>query len=95
MYQNRNDEEIQYVENENSTFPFEDERYGSPLVAIHALYQHVNEQRLNGAKTVLLKFVEKIKSNFQKLKQNMKNLIDSKRERNENFKQDDIILRYN
>ena len=91
FYQNKNVEDVQYVKNENPTCPFEDERFGSPLVALHAFYQHVTEQRVNGAKKVLLVFVEKNESNFQQLKQNVKRFIDSKRGRNETFQKDTII----
>ena len=68
-------EEIQYVEDEKRTCPFEEESYGSPLVALHALYQHITEQKGYGTKKVLLVFVERDGANFQHLKQHVKNFI--------------------
>ena len=70
-----NIEEIQYVEDGKRTCPFEDESYGSPLVALHTLYQHITEQKVYGSKTVLLVFVEKDGSNFQHLKKHVKSFI--------------------
>ena len=70
-----NTEEVQYVKDGKCTCPFEDENYGSPLVALHALYQHITEQKINGSKTVLLVFVENDESNFQHLKRNIKDFI--------------------
>ena len=70
-----NAEEIEYVKDGNRTCPFEDESYGSPLVALHALYQHITEQKVYGTRRVLLVFVEKDGLNLQHLKKHVKKFI--------------------
>ena len=76
LYEDPNNaEEIQYVEDGQCICPFKDEKYGSPLVALYALYQHITEQKVYGTKKVLLVFAEKDRSNFQHLITHVKNFI--------------------
>ena len=79
LYQNSgNAEDIQYVQDGICTCPFEDEKYGSPLVALYALYQHLTQQKLNSSKKVLVVFIEKNKTFFLNLKNNVTKFISSK-----------------
>ena len=79
LYEDPNNaEEIQYVEDGQCICPFKDEKYGSPLVALYALYQHITEQKVYGTKKVLLVFAEKDGSNFQHLIKHVKNFISER-----------------
>lgn len=61
-----------------SNCPF-DESFGSPLVALEAIYKHASEQEIDGAKKILLVFVEKDRSIFENLKKNICQYLDSKK----------------
>ena len=79
LYEDPNNaEEIQYVKDGQCICPFKNEKYGSPLVALYALYQHITEQKVYGTKKVLLVFAEKDGSNFQHLIKHVKNFISER-----------------
>ena len=58
--------------------PFDDEYFGSPLVALEAFFKHVTEKRVIGSKKALFVFIEIDKTRYDKLQQNVRSYIRSR-----------------
>lgn len=78
-------------EKTNSKCPFDDESFGSPLVALQAIFKHVSEKAIYGKKKILLVFVEKDESRFKNLKKNVFEYLDNKQDYSKYKSRDDQI----